>query len=69
MRKILIQHSMCRDCWNKSHPGISSVGHEAPPGLRVWEVCCFCLQTHKSGISVPKDKRDRSVRCSHAIAH
>jgi hypothetical protein len=29
------------------------------------EVCCFCLKEHKSGIHVPKDKNDRSVKCNH----
>ena len=64
MRKVLIRHSMCRDCWKKARPGSSSVGHETPARHRVQEICCFCLKKHKSGIHVPKDKNDRSVKCT-----
>jgi hypothetical protein len=58
---------MCRDCWNKVHPGVSSGGHEAATRFRVWETCCFCLKEHKSGIHVPKDRKDHSVKCSDTI--
>ena len=58
---------MCRDCWNKANHGISYVGHEAAPRFRVREICCFCLKEHKSGIHVPKDENDRSVKCTHTI--
>lgn len=68
VKKVLIRHSMCRNCWNKSWPGLSSVGHEVPPRFRVRDVCCFCLKEHKSGISVPKDKNDRSVKCTHTTS-
>ncbi len=67
--KTLFEHSMCRHCWNKAHPGKSSVGHETPTRFRVQEVCCFCLHTHKSGIYVPKDQKDSSVTCNHKIPY
>jgi hypothetical protein len=65
MRKVLIRHGMCRNCWNKAHHGVSSVGHESPPRFRRSEVCCFCLKEHKSGIHVPKAQNYRSVKCAH----
>ena len=30
----LWRHSMCRDCWNDKHKGVSSVGHEVPERFR-----------------------------------
>jgi hypothetical protein len=64
MAKNLIRHSMCQECWKKAHPAKSAAGHQAPTRFRTTEQCCFCLATHKSGIYVPKNRDDRSVKCA-----
>lgn len=38
MKKILITHSMCRNCWNQAHPCVSSVGHETAPRFRLQDL-------------------------------
>jgi hypothetical protein len=57
------RHSMCQECWNKQRPHSSSVGHQMVPSRRVREICCFCLQQHKSGIYVAKNPHSRELKC------
>lgn len=46
-------HSICVPCWNKREPG------REPIRLHVefisWETCCFCGESHASGIHVRED--------------
>lgn len=41
-------HSICEDCWKKKNPD------REPSRLvdAVTEVCCYCMNFHKSGILV-----------------
>jgi hypothetical protein len=57
------RHSMCRKCWNKQRPHVSSVGHEVPEKFRSWDICCFCGKRHKSGIYARKNPSSRELIC------
>jgi len=57
------RHSICRKCWNKRRPRMSSVGHETPVRFRESETCCFCLERHKSGIHVAKNPKSTEIQC------
>jgi hypothetical protein len=57
------RHSMCKNCWRKRRPGRSSAGHETMPSRRPSEICCFCLEKHKSGILVANNPNSKELRC------
>jgi hypothetical protein len=56
------RHSVCVECFRKRR-GKFYTGHQIPdPKLRVWEVCCFCLNKHKSGIHIRRSPAIRQLR-------
>ncbi len=42
-------HSICEDCWNEREP-LEPV--RLKPEIRQAESCCYCGQTHTSGIYI-----------------
>jgi hypothetical protein len=57
------RHWMCRARWNKRQPKSGSAGREAPKGRRSFEIRCFGLNKHHSGIRVAKNPADSELRC------
>ena len=60
-------HSVCVECYRKRISKFYT-GHQIPdPKLRSWEVCCFCLQKHKSGIHIKRSPKNRELKCASKV--
>lgn len=56
-------HSVCIDCFRR-RVSKHYTGHQIPdPKFRVWEICCFCLKRHKSGIHIKRNPKNRELKC------
>lgn len=51
-------HSICDDCWDKLNPGREPSRLFDGP-----EVCCFCGETHNSGILVRRHPDTHDLKC------
>ena len=46
----MMQHSICRKCWNTRLEGKKTLVQEVPQRLREGTKCCFCGETHRDGL-------------------
>lgn len=60
-------HACCINCYQVRHPG--KVPNRVPEGMRVLEMCCYCLRNTQGGIYDRNNPADTRCRGTNTPTH